>query len=55
MQQKLLLQIAGTLTLPFDVVKTHKQIELGEVDFAVKGQGQIFFPHFYVHEMERFS
>lgn len=31
------LQIAGTATLPFDVVKTHKQIELGEIDFAVKG------------------
>ena len=30
-------QIAGALTLPFDVVKTHKQIELGEAGFAVKG------------------
>lgn len=25
------LQIAGILTLPFDVIKTHRQIELGEV------------------------
>jgi hypothetical protein len=32
------LQIAGTVTLPFDVVKTHKQIELGDMDFAVKGK-----------------
>lgn len=23
-------QIAGTLTLPLDVIKTHRQIELGE-------------------------
>ena len=25
----LLLQICSTLTLPFDVVKTHRQVELG--------------------------
>ena len=24
-------QIAGILTLPFDVIKTHRQIELGQV------------------------
>jgi len=31
--------VAGTLTLPFDVVQTHKQIEMGEADFKLKGSG----------------
>ena len=26
----MILQIAGIVTLPFDVVKTHRQIELGK-------------------------
>ncbi|ODM91955.1 Solute carrier family 25 member 40 [Orchesella cincta] len=30
--------VAGTITLPFDVVKTYKQIEMGEADFKIKGK-----------------
>jgi hypothetical protein len=35
------------VTLPFDVVKTHRQIELGEVDFSVRGMftGKFHFLH----------
>lgn len=29
-------QIAAILTLPFDVIKTHRQIELGEIVFSHK-------------------
>ena len=37
-----LFQIAGVLTLPFDVIKTHRQIELGELEFT-KGTALLHF------------
>lgn len=45
------MKIAGTATLPFDVVKTHKQIEMGEVDFKVKGTGTGISEFLYLFEL----
>ena len=39
-------QIAALLTLPFDVIKTHRQIELGEKMFF---KGKILHLSFFLH------
>mgnify|MGYP007133639118 CR=1 FL=1 len=52
-------QIAAVLTSPFDVIKTHRQIELGEIVFASKNgmcyEFAIYQITFIVHQLHLVS